>query len=95
MRWREAPAAVPDLRDTPVAAAASRKVSPASHRSASGAQARPAGIGGGAGIRNNRGGFGDDRAKTRGEWAGSTARFAASRRGSDFDFSRPGRLTPS
>jgi hypothetical protein len=93
MRWREASAA-PDLRDTPVAAA-SRKVGPAAHRSASGAQARPAGVGGDAGIRNSRGGFGDDRAKTGGKWASSSARLAASRRGGDFDFSRPGRLTPS
>jgi hypothetical protein len=93
MRWREAPAA-PDLRDTPVAAAASRKVGPASHRSASGAQARTAGIGGDAGIRNSRAGFGDDRAKTNGEWAGCRAGFAAFRRG-DFDFSRTGRLAPS
>jgi hypothetical protein len=94
MRWREALAVAPDLRDTPVAAVP-RKVSPASYRSAPGAQARAAGTGGDAGIRNSRGGFGDDRAKTGGEWAGSTARFAASRRGGDFDFSRPGRLTPS
>ena len=94
MRWREAPAA-PDLRDTPVAAAASRKVGPASHRSASGAQARPAGIGGDAGIRNSRGGFGDDRAKTGGKWASSRAHLAASRRGGDLDFSRTGRLAPS
>jgi hypothetical protein len=92
MRRREAPAAAPDLRDPPVAAA-SRKVSPA-YRSAPGAQARTAGTGRDVGIRDSRGGFGDDRAKTSGEWAGSTAGFAASRRG-DFDFSRPGRLTPS
>jgi hypothetical protein len=91
MRWREAPA--PNLRDTSVAAV-SRKVSPASYHSAPGAQARAAGTGGDAGIRNSRAGFGDDRAKTNGEWGGSRAGFAASRRG-DFDFSRPGRLTPS
>jgi hypothetical protein len=95
MRWREALAAAPDLRDTPAADAASRKVSPASYRSAPGAQARSGGTGGDAGIRNSRGGFGDDRAETSGEWAGSRARFAVCRRGGDFDFSRPGKLTPS
>ena len=95
MRWREALAAAPDLCDTPAADAASRKVSAASHRSASGAQARPAGIGGDAGIRNSRGGFGDDRAQTGGKWASSRARLSAFRRGGDLDFSRTGRLAPS